>query len=142
MDLVNNAFVFISSPVRQYQPSSSFRGKHGFKQRRDEADRVCAKYPDRVPIICEVSSQFKDQFNLDKSKYLVPNDLTVGQFIHVIRKRIKMDASQSLFMFINNSLPNTSSLISEIYREHADEDRFLYILISLESTFGSDVSHC
>jgi GABA(A) receptor-associated protein len=31
-----------------------------------------------------------DIATIDKKKYLVPADLTVGQFVYVIRKRIKL----------------------------------------------------
>jgi GABA(A) receptor-associated protein len=31
-----------------------------------------------------------DIAEIDKKKYLVPMDLTVGQFVYVIRKRIKL----------------------------------------------------
>jgi GABA(A) receptor-associated protein len=47
--------------------------------------RIRAKYPDRIPVICEkaLKSNLED---IDKKKYLVPSDLTVGQFVYVIRK--------------------------------------------------------
>jgi GABA(A) receptor-associated protein len=137
MNIVNTAVAFISGEPPKFQQSSSFKDNNSFRQRRDEADRVCAKYPDCVPIICEVSPQFKEQLDLNKRKFLVPSYITVGQFMYVIRKRIKMDSSQALFIFVNNHLPRTSSMVSELYSKHADEDRFLYTLISLESTFGT-----
>ncbi len=37
--------------------------------------------------------------DLDKKKYLVPNDLTVGQFYFLIRKRIQLRAEDALFFF-------------------------------------------
>ena len=47
---------------------------------------------------------------IDKKKYLVPGDLTVGQFVYVIRKRIKLEHEKTLFIFINNVLPATGHL--------------------------------
>ena len=44
---------------------------------------------------------------IDKKKYLVPGDLTVGQFVYVIRKRIKLEHEKTLFIFINGILPAT-----------------------------------
>lgn len=38
-------------------------------------------------------------------RYLVPGDLTVAQFVYVIRKRINVNAEQAIFMFIKNVLP-------------------------------------
>ena len=45
--------------------------------------------------------------DIDKKKYLVPADLTVGQFVYVIRKRIRVSPEQAIFMFVRNVLPPT-----------------------------------
>lgn len=42
-----------------------------------------------------------------KCRYLVPADLTVGQFVYVIRKRIKLSAEKAIFIFVDNVLPPT-----------------------------------
>lgn len=46
-------------------------------------------------------------------RYLVPADLTVGQFVYVIRKRIKLSAEKAIFIFVDNALPPTG--IDPIY---------------------------
>lgn len=112
-----------------------FKTKHDFEKRSNECQRIKRKYPDRCPIICEMVND-SNLGKLDKQKYLVPQDLTVGQFIYVIRKRIKLSAEQSLFLFINGTLPPTSASLSLIYAEHKDDDGFLYVAVSGESTFG------
>ena len=43
-------------------------------------------------------------------RYLVPADLTVGQFVYVIRKRIRVSPEQAIFMFVRNVLPPTGAL--------------------------------
>jgi hypothetical protein len=68
---------------------------------------------------------------IDKKKYLVPSDLTVGQFCYVIRKRIKLAPEKAIFIFVNEVLPPTAALMSSIYDEHKDEDGFLYITYTL-----------
>jgi hypothetical protein len=65
--------------------------------------------------------------DIDKKKYLVPADLTVGQFVYVIRKRIKLSAEKAIYIFVNNVLPPTAAYMSALYDEHKDEDGFLYI---------------
>ncbi len=42
-----------------------------------------------------------------RARYLVPSDLTVGQFVYVIRKRINLPAEKAIFVFVKNSLPPT-----------------------------------
>ena len=78
-----------------------FKTKNSFNKRSKEAARIKLKYNDRIPVIVEVSKNDKKNINLDKNKYLVPKDLTVAQFIYVIRKRIKLKPEQAIFMFFN-----------------------------------------
>ncbi len=46
-----------------------------------------------------------DVASIDKKKYLVPEELTVGQFIVVIRRRIQMAPEKAIFIFVNDVLP-------------------------------------
>jgi GABA(A) receptor-associated protein len=107
------------------------------EKRKSEAERIRAKYPDRVPVICEKADR-SDIPDIDKKKYLVPADLTVGQFHYVIRKRIKLAPEKALFLFCSNSIPPNAALMSTVYEEQKDEDGFLYIQYSGESVFGSE----
>lgn len=76
------------------------------EKRKQEAQKMRQKYPDRIPVIVERAPN-SDIAEIDKKKYLVPTDLTVGQFVHVIRKRIKLNAEKAIFIFVNNMLPPT-----------------------------------
>ncbi|KAG0471339.1 hypothetical protein HPP92_015885 [Vanilla planifolia] len=93
------------------------------------------KYPDRIPVIVEKAER-SDIPDIDKKKYLVPADLTVGQFVYVVRKRIKLSAEKAIFIFVKNTLPPTAAMMSAIYEENKDEDGFLYMTYSGENTFG------
>eukprot|EP00164_Ancoracysta_twista_P000010 GFYU01000013.1.p1 GENE.GFYU01000013.1~~GFYU01000013.1.p1 ORF type:complete len:119 (-),score=47.64 GFYU01000013.1:228-584(-) len=115
--------------------TKSFKQEHTFEKRKQEAARIRAKYPDRIPVICE-KAENSDIPDIDKKKYLVPADLTVGQFVYVIRKRIKLSPEKAIFTFVNNVLPPTAALMFNVYEEHKDEDGFLYITYSGENTFG------
>ncbi|CRK17646.1 hypothetical protein BN1708_017600, partial [Verticillium longisporum] len=72
-------------------------------------------------VICEKVEK-SDIATIDKKKYLVPADLTVGQFVYVIRKRIKLSPEKAIFIFVDEVLPPTAALMSSIYEEHKDED--------------------
>jgi GABA(A) receptor-associated protein len=67
----------------------------------------------RVQVICEKADR-SDIPDIDKKKYLVPADLTVGQFVYVIRKRIKLSPEKAIFIFINNVLPPTGTSDDEL----------------------------
>lgn len=116
---------------------SKFKNDRPLEERQKESVAMRSKYPDRVPVIIERSSSTTDIPDIDKKKFLVPNDLTIGQLVHVIRKRIKLMPEKAIFVFIDNVLPPTAGLLSTYYAEHADEDGFLYLTYSGENVFGS-----
>ena len=60
----------------------------------------------------------------------------MAKFIFIIRKRINLEPSQSLFIMINNSMVVGSRLISDVYDDMKDEDGFLYVTYTSENTFG------
>lgn len=115
-----------------------FKKNHTFEKRQFEAAKIREKYPDRIPVICEKSPSSKDIPDIDKKKYLVPADLTAGQFLFVIRKRMRLTPEKAIFIFINNTLPPSGDMLSQLYKSYKDEDGFLYVRYSGESTFGSD----
>lgn len=93
------------------------------------------RYPDRVPVHVE----FVDSsIQLDKSKYLVPDTMTVAGFTSHIRKRIQLKKSEAIFMFISDILPPNSQIFSSLYREHASSDGMLEVKYGKENTFGGD----
>merc|ERR1712083_530785 len=98
-------------------------------------NRILKKYPDRLPVIVEKAPN-SDIPDIDKKKYLVPADLTVGQFVYVIRKRIKLTPEKAIFIFVKDVLPSTAALMSKVYEDHKGEDGFLYVTYSGENTFG------
>lgn len=116
---------------------SSFKNEFKFEDRLTEAKRVLTKYPDRVPIICELSSfASQDCPVIDKRKYLVPRHYTMGEFLFVIRKRLKLPPEKAIYLFVNGTIPPTSTLLEYIYQKHKDNDGYLYISYSQENTFG------
>lgn len=113
----------------------NFKKKYSLEERQTESNKVLNKYSDRIPIIVEKSSESKIS-DIDKIKFLVPKDLTMGQFAFVIRKRIKLTPEQGLFLLVNNSMVPTSEIMNNIYNNYKDEDGFLYVTYCGENTFG------
>lgn len=89
----------------------------------------------RIPIIVDKSHKLNN-CNIKKNKFLVPGDMTLGYFLHKIRNLIDIGPEQSLFLFINNTSPSVNELISVLYQKYKSEDDFLYIIYSIENTFG------
>lgn len=114
----------------------NFKSTKTFTERKTEADRILTKYPDQVPIICEKVAGNKDLPEMDKFKFLVPKDLTLGQFMYVIRNRMKLSPEKAIFLFVGKNVPSSSELIGSIYHNYRDADGFLYVIYSGENTFG------
>ena len=115
----------------------TYKMKHTFEERLFETTRILEKYPDRIPIICEKEQRAsKDCPEIDKNKYLVPNDLTVGHFVYVIRKRMIVPQEKAIFLFINDTIPSRSILLSNLYSCYKEKDGFLYVTYTFENTFG------
>lgn len=114
---------------------SVFKSKNTFEKRKLESTNIINKYPERIPIIVEKYSTCKLK-NIDKSKYLVPKDMTMGQFVYIIRKRINLDSSQSLFVSVNGCLTSSCERVQDVYSSKKDEDGFLYVVYTSENTFG------
>jgi len=105
-------------------------------KRKTESQRIKLKYPERIPLII-----FKDPKSslpqINRYKYLIPGDLSLAQFMQVIRKKIKLTPEKAIFIFTeNNKLLRMSDYIAMIYSKHKNEDGFLYLTYFEENTFG------
>ena len=112
-----------------------FRQKYTYYERKNEALNILKKFPDRIPVICEKISGHNAP-DINKHKYLVPLNLTIGQFIYVIRKRMILPKESALYLYINGTIPSSSQLLEYVYSYNKDTDLFLYISYSTENTFG------
>tara|TARA_B100000900_G_C20237610_1_gene576531 strand:+ start:148 stop:510 length:363 start_codon:yes stop_codon:yes gene_type:complete len=119
---------------------SNFKNKHTFDKRKSESKRILERYPDRYPIIVEKDSNCKVLPDIDKNKYLVPQDLTIGQFSYVIRKRLKIKEETAIFLFHEQTLPPTSEMLQTFLKDKQEPDGFYYFTYSGENAFGSKIN--
>ena len=118
---------------------TKFLNSNTLTKRQEESARILKKHPTRIPIICERSTSCTSKYimDIDKTKYLVPMDMLIGQFIYVVRKRIDIAKNEALFIFVNNRvLPPSSELVANVYSQYKDNDGFLYMQYNSENTFG------
>jgi GABA(A) receptor-associated protein len=103
----------------------------------EQSANILTKYKNKVPIIIW---EIHDNIELDKRKFIVSKDLSIGQFLYVIRKRCKISSEEGLFMFIHTPdekvilAPNTG-LVGIVYSAN-NIGGFLRVSISKENTFG------
>jgi GABA(A) receptor-associated protein len=114
----------------------SYKKRVTFEERSEESRRIRNRFPDRIPILVERAIKSIDVPLIDKNKFLAPGDLTVSQFIHIIRRRLQVASEVAIFLFIGNTLPTTGTLLRELYATHMELDGFLYMSYSGENTFG------
>jgi GABA(A) receptor-associated protein len=119
-------------------PMTSFKKTYTFEERKREASNIKKKYPNRLPVIVENNST-ASMPAIDKHKYLVPAELTMGAFLTIIRKRLELSPEKGLFVSITDKqvLPCNTSLMSQIYKEHSEPCGYLYLTLSSETTFGT-----
>ena len=117
---------------------SNYKTTKTFEDRVNESNEIINKYPNRIPLIIEKLVNKNDTIipDIDKNKYLVPEDLTVSQLMYVIKKRLKLTPDKAIFIFCNGKLLNSSLTMRYIYDNNKDKDGFIYIVYSGESTFG------
>jgi GABA(A) receptor-associated protein len=109
--------------------------RDNLEQRLLESSRIRKKYPHRIPVIIkkDPASTLPD---IDKVKYLVPDDITVGQFILTLKTRLPITKYESIFLYIGETILSNSTLLSFLYETHKEQDNLLYIRYTNEKTFG------
>ena len=104
------------------------------EERLHESRQIMKKYRSSAPVIVEPKDE--NTLKIDKTKFLVPWDLTYGQFLYIVRKRLKINPHEAIFMFCNGTLPSSQDTIHNIYQKYGKSDGFLYFIYAFENTFG------
>ncbi|CAF1210545.1 unnamed protein product [Adineta ricciae] len=145
-----------------------YKHEHSLEQRRFESERIRRRYPDRIPVIVQpllsssssstpsyssssLSTSLFRSFSssssscselslarLDNEKFLVPSELSFGQFAYNIRRRLRLRAEHALFFYIGlyGKQPVLSATMESLYNENKDTDGFLYVCYADEKVFG------
>lgn len=115
----------------------NYKNKFSHTERFNEALKITQKYPFKIPIICEKYPNSSNIPDIKKHKYLVPMELTIGNFLYIIRQNIEgIQSNTALFICINEFIPPTSISMITLYEKYKDIDGFLYINYLIENTFG------
>ena len=104
---------------------------------KESVKKIIEKYPDRVPVYVTRGKGDRNLKNIDQNKFIVPEDITVSQFMAIIRKKIELGPEMALFLFVNKgTLPIQSSTMATLYNTYKNNDGLLEIEYCGEDTFG------
>ncbi|KAF0986297.1 hypothetical protein HZS_2111 [Henneguya salminicola] len=112
-----------------------FQEMNSFEERSTESMKILAEYPDRIPIIVEPAPRSTIK-KIDRSKFLVPREFTVSQFICLLRKRMSVSEFEALFLSVDKILPPLNHTLDSIYSKFKNKDGFLYMSYSGEDVYG------
>lgn len=128
---------------------SEFKKKYSLIERKDITKKILEKYVDKCPIYLSLDnailSNIDPIFRKNINRYIVTSNLTLSQYLSIIRKKINFSQNESLTLFIEifegNKLINTilaplTSSIDYIYNNYKDDDGFIYLKIVKENVFG------
>ena len=101
---------------------------------RGKIEKILAEYPDRVPVLVRPEKSDKTY------RFLVDENITIMNFLVLLRSKIKMDSSQGIYIFIQTGgeaiLPPTSSTMGTIYHEYKNSNLVLNLVYAKENVFG------
>lgn len=100
-----------------------------------------AKYPERVPIeVVKSTRASADLDDISQRKFLVPTELTIAEFMVVLRKRMELDSKNAIFVFINNTIPAATATFGELEASRmqagGSDEEILLLEWCVENTFG------
>ena len=117
-----------------------FKSRKSFATRLEETEGIRSKFPTKIPVIVERYRKELELPTLDKTKFLVPQELSMSQFITIIRSRMSISSTQAFFLLVNKkSMMSLSMTLSDVYKQEKDNDGFLYMTYCSQEGFGAQV---
>lgn len=113
-----------------------FKKLHPSDIRTKTSSDIVTKYPDKIPIVIQVSP--KSRLVLSRRKFLVPKDFSLLNFMSKLRDHVHpLHPNSALFLLLENgTTPLMTKSLDELYQQYRDSDGFLYIVVCEENVFG------
>jgi GABA(A) receptor-associated protein len=116
--------------------------EYTYGERASDVQRVRMKHPTMCPLYIQ-KARTCTLPDLEKNKYLVPMDSTVGYLVYIIRKKLNLSPSEAIYLSVakhgkvGGVMPSVSMQLQDLYEKEKDDDGFLYVVYQSENVFGA-----
>lgn len=103
--------------------------------------RLIEKFPGKIPIVVTLDKLFIDT-NVEKKveRYTIDETNTVGVLINYIRKNMKLNPNEAIYLLTDKTSLSASLVLIQVYERHKNlKDDCLYINVVKENVFGCDI---
>nr|XP_012606595.1 microtubule-associated proteins 1A/1B light chain 3C-like [Microcebus murinus] len=123
-------------PPPQKIPSlRPFTQRKSLATRQEEVAGTQARFPNKIPVIVERYPREKFLPLLNKTKFLVSQELTMTQFLSIIRSHVVPRATEAFCLLVNNkNLLNINVTMAETYKDWKDKDGFMCMTYASQET--------
>ncbi|KAK8389972.1 hypothetical protein O3P69_012888 [Scylla paramamosain] len=81
-----------------YLPPKTFKQTRNYASRQQEVANIRNKFPNKIPVVVERYAKETTLPVLDKTKFLVPQELTMSQFVTILRNRMQLQSTMSFYL--------------------------------------------
>ena len=101
-------------------------------------EHLLKKHPDKIPVMITRAISSRNLPDIDKHKFLIARDMTIGHVLTLVRRRIQLvNSSTALFVSVENKfVPSATLRIDSLYNAHKGSDDILHLQYYGENTFG------
>ncbi len=107
---------------------------------KKKIEELINKHPNRIPVVISSKSYKEHKAN----RFIVPIDMTVNQFMIILRNRTKINSTEAIFIFVKDYktvakkdiIAPASETIGSLYDKYKDDKLILNLVYEKEAVFG------